>query len=101
MPPDAHTIERPANLEMPLETFLAWDHEGGLAEWIDGRAYLHVSDTWLHQQVLSFLVAFLRAVLPAVDGGVIGTAPYPMRARPDGPIREPDLVTSPRTTSIA
>jgi Uma2 family endonuclease len=90
--PDASRIERPAVIEMSLEDFLAWDHEGGLAEWVDGEAHLYLSNDFNHQRIVEFLHIFLSGMVRLGGGGWVKLAPYAMRALPSGPAREPDLL---------
>ncbi|MCC7364545.1 MAG: Uma2 family endonuclease [Dehalococcoidia bacterium] len=90
---DPERIERPAVLEMSFEEFIDWDHQGGLAEWVDGKVYLCMSNTKRHQQIVNFLQRFLAAFCElAHPGALVTTAPYAMRATPFGPAREPDVV---------
>lgn len=84
-------IERPAVLEMSFEEFIDWDHEGGLAEWVDGKVYLYVSNTDIHQRVVEFLHIFLDGFIRVATSGAVKLAPYAIRATAGGPGREPDI----------
>ena len=35
--------------EMTEQQYLDWDHEGGLADWIEGRTYHYMSAAKVHQ----------------------------------------------------
>jgi len=77
---------------MPFDDYLAWDHEGGLVEWVDGKAYVYMSATYEHQQIVDFLSRLVGLWAEATGSGAVLTAPYAMRAEPGGPAREPDVV---------
>lgn len=81
-----------ASAAMSFEDFLDWEYEGGLVEWIDGRAYVYVSATLEHQLVADFLSRLLGLWSDATGAGTVITAPYAMRAAPGAPGREPDVV---------
>jgi Uma2 family endonuclease len=80
-----------ASFVMSYERFLEWDHEG-IAEWVDGRVYLYISTKLEHQKIVDFLNAVLQFFVALFQIGAVKTAPYAMRALPDGAGREPDLV---------
>ncbi|MCC7364544.1 MAG: Uma2 family endonuclease [Dehalococcoidia bacterium] len=88
---DPERIERPAVLEMSFEEFIVWDHQGGLAEWVDGKVHLYMSNSDLHQRIVEFLHIFLDSYVRLHGGGAVKLAPYAMRAMPGGPAREPDI----------
>lgn len=88
---DAQVATEVGRIPMTFEQFLAWDHEGGLAEWVDGEVHIYMSATELHQRVLGFLFALLREFVELRGAGIILCAPYAMRAVRGGSGREPDI----------
>lgn len=72
------------------EEFLQWEHQG-IAEWVNGEIVI-MSVKYEHQRIVDFLNALLRLFTQMLNLGVICTAPYPMRTKPGGNLREPDLV---------
>jgi Uma2 family endonuclease len=77
---------------MTFEEFLAWDHEGIRAEWVDGEVVI-VSPVRLdHQRVLQFLYELLATFVRRYDLGEVFMVPVLMHlpSRPSG--REPDLL---------
>jgi Uma2 family endonuclease len=84
-----HLIERPAVVPMSFDDFIAWDHEGGLAEWVDGEVHLYVSNSSNHQRILQFLIELLGVYTRVTHAGRLRTAPYAMRLPRRG--REPDI----------
>lgn len=81
-----------ASAPMSFEEYLDWDYEGGLVEWVDGRAYVYVSATFERQQVVNLLSRLLGTWAEEVGAGVVATAPYAMRSERGGPGCEPDIV---------
>lgn len=88
----SNSPEYVASIPMSFEEYLQWDHEGGLVEWLDGKAYVYVSATFEHQQVVGFLSSLLRTWAEVTRAGVVLTAPYAMQSVAGGPGREPDIV---------
>jgi Uma2 family endonuclease len=88
-----HETESPLTVQqrMSFEEFLREDHEGGLAEWVDGEASYYLGATNVHQRVVDFLTALLRIFIGQVGLGKVRSAPYLMRAKEGGPGREPDV----------
>ncbi len=88
-----YLIDRPAVIPMTFDDYIAWDHEGGLVEWIDGEAHLYVSNTSEHQRIYRFLISVFDVFVRVTQCGDFRTAPYAMRAagRPGGRGREPDI----------
>lgn len=58
-PATARVPDYVARFPMTYEAFLAWDSEGGLAEWVDGEAYLYTTATELHQRIVGLLFVSL------------------------------------------
>lgn len=78
-------------LKMSYDEYLAWEHEGGLAEWVEGEVILHMAPTDEHQRVVIFLLQLLGLFVNLFGLGQVRVAPLAMRALPDGPAREPDV----------
>jgi Uma2 family endonuclease len=81
-----------ASAPMSFEEFLGWDYEGGLVEWVEGRAYVYVSATLEHQLVVDFLSRLMGCWAEATQAGTVITAPYAMQSAEGAPGREPDIV---------
>ncbi|MBI4617846.1 MAG: Uma2 family endonuclease [Planctomycetes bacterium] len=77
-------------LKMSYEDYLALDVEAGIAEWVDGEVTTSMP-TEIHQIVVAFLIQVLGLFVRAMHLGKVHVAPRPMRARPGGPGREPDV----------
>lgn len=77
---------------MSYEDYLAISDEGIHAEWVNGEAIVFMPTSWDHQTILNWLSRVLGLYADLLGLGVVQTAPFTMRARPDGPAREPDLV---------
>lgn len=77
---------------MSFEEFLKWEPEGGLAEWVDGEATYNMSVTLAHQRIVEYFDRLLGWLIDLWGLGEIHTAPYIMRAAPDGAGREPDIM---------
>ena len=76
---------------MSYEAFLAWVPDGVQAEWVGGEvSVLPTSDR--HVRLSRLLVNVLPSFLAVFNLGEVFPAPFQMRARPDGPGREPDLL---------
>jgi Uma2 family endonuclease len=77
---------------MTWEEFVAWGDEDTWAEWeADGRVTLLSSNT-AHQLIVGFLLSLFQLWIEARSGGMVLTAPFLMRARPNGAGREPDIL---------
>ncbi|NJK81198.1 MAG: Uma2 family endonuclease [Chloroflexaceae bacterium] len=90
-PAPTASAAQPSPLRMSYEAYLAWEHEGGLAEWVDGEVILHMSASIVHQRVVDFLNRVLGLFVSITGAGVVLSAPAAMRAIPGGNAREPDL----------
>jgi Uma2 family endonuclease len=77
---------------MTFEEFLAWDHEGIRAEWVDGEVVIVSPVRVDHQRLLQFLYRLLAGFVDHHGLGEVLIAPVLMRlaSRPSG--REPDLL---------
>ncbi|MCL4507658.1 MAG: Uma2 family endonuclease [Chloroflexi bacterium] len=76
-------------LRISAEEFLRWEHQG-IAEWVNGEV-ITVSVKEEHQKILQFLYDLLAPFVRLFNLGIIQLAPYAMRIRADGAVREPDL----------
>lgn len=77
---------------MTYEEFLAWGEESQQMEWVDGEVIVFMPPTILHQRIIGFLHTLLSVYARLFHLGEVLPAPVEMRARPDGPAREPDLL---------
>ncbi len=82
----------PTPHRMTFEEYLAFTPESGLAEWIDGEVIVQMTATLEHQQLVQFLSSLLGLFAQIFKLGRVHTAPYAMRAKPEGPGREPDVM---------
>ena len=92
--PSCADATRPYVARIPMSEahFIGWDHGNRLAEWVDGEAYLYMSTTLLHEQILILLSWLFEAFVRVTGAGNVVRGPYAMRAAPGRPIREPDLM---------
>ncbi len=81
-----------APIRMSYEEYLAWDHEGGLAEWVNGEVIIHMTASHEHQRVVEFLDRLLGLFVQLSGLGLIRIAPFAMHAKADKPGREPDVL---------
>jgi Uma2 family endonuclease len=77
---------------MSYEEYLAWADEDVHAEWVNGEVIVHMPPKPRHQQVVAFLLQLLGLFIQLCQSGRLLPAPLEMRAIPDGPAREPDLL---------
>jgi Uma2 family endonuclease len=84
--------DREQTFRMSYEEFVARVEEGAHAEWVDGEAIVFMSPKERHQALSGFLYWLMSTMAYVFDLGLVRYAPYAMRARPDGPAREPDLL---------
>lgn len=76
-------------------TFEEWFSAGGegpLTEWVDGEVIVHMSPTLKHQYVIGMLHLLIANFVYLKKLGRVILAPATMRAAPDGPGREPDVM---------
>jgi Uma2 family endonuclease len=79
-------------LRMSYEEFLAWADEDVHAEWVDGEVIVQMPPKRPHQRVVAFLLQVIGLFTQLFQLGEVLPAPFEMRATPDGPAREPDLI---------
>jgi Uma2 family endonuclease len=85
-------VDRELRLKMSYEEFLAMPEDGRQAEWVDGEAIIFMPPGNRHQAVSGFLQFLLIGFTGLFKLGEVRDAPFEMRAQPDGPAREPDLL---------
>ena len=79
-------------LRMSYEEYLAWADEDVRAEWVNGEVIVQMPPKPQHQRVVAFLLELLGLFTRLFRLGELLPAPLEMRATPDGPAREPDLL---------
>jgi len=79
-------------LRMSYEEYLAWADEDVHAEWVSGEVIVQMPPKLRHQRVVKFLLELLDLFAQLSRLGTVLCAPFEMRATPDGPAREPDLL---------
>jgi Uma2 family endonuclease len=79
-------------LRMSYEEYLAWGGEDVHAEWVNGEVIVQMPPKEPHQRVVAFLVQLMGLFIQLFQLGRLLPAPFEMRATPDGPAREPDLL---------
>ncbi len=85
-------FEREIKIPMTQQEFLNWEEEDIHAEWVDGEVTIYMPTSKQHQQIVGFLSSLLGLFARLFDLGEVLTAPYSMRAKPDGSVREPDVM---------
>ncbi len=76
---------------MTFEEFVHWVPAGVQAEWVDGEAII-LTTSARHVRLSRLLTSLLSTFVAMFNLGEVFPAPFLMRARPDGPGREPDLI---------
>lgn len=79
-------------LRMSYEEYLAWADEDVHAEWVNGEVIVQMPPKEPHQRVVAFFVQLMGLFTQLLQLGRLLPAPFEMRATPDGPAREPDLL---------
>jgi Uma2 family endonuclease len=79
-------------LRMSYEEYLAWADEDVHAEWVNGEVIVQMPPKEPHQRVVAFLIQLMGLFIQLFHLGRLLPAPFEMRATPDGPAREPDLI---------
>jgi Uma2 family endonuclease len=77
---------------MSYDEYVAWADEDTHAEWVNGEVIVPIPPKPRHQEVIGFLLVFLNLFTRLFQLGKAFTAPLEMRAIPDGPARQPDLL---------
>ncbi|OAI40126.1 hypothetical protein AYO38_06355 [bacterium SCGC AG-212-C10] len=78
--------------EMTEQEYLDWDHEGGLADWVDGKVYHYMVASKTHQTIVQFLSSLLGFYGELTNAGRVLAGPYAMRTLLSRRWREPDLM---------
>lgn len=84
--------DREQRIAMSYEQFLALIDGSVHAEWANEEGIIFMPPSDRHQALVSLLDTLLTLFVRVYGLGVIRVAPYQMRATPDGPAREPDLL---------
>lgn len=88
-------VERRTDTDRPprmtFEEFLAWVPDGKQAEWVDGEVFI-LTTSARHVRLSRLLVNLLSSFVALFDLGEVFPAPFLMRATPDGPGWEPDIL---------
>ncbi len=79
-------------LRMTYEEFLAWADEDVHAEWEDGEVIIFMPPKTRHQDIATFLATLLRLFVDFFRLGEVLTALFEMKATPNSPAREPDIL---------
>ncbi|NJK79250.1 MAG: Uma2 family endonuclease [Chloroflexaceae bacterium] len=79
-------------IKMSYTEFLAYVDEDAHAEWVDGEALIFMPPKTRHQLLVNFFQRILAQYAELVGAGVVITAPFEMKLRPDGNSREPDML---------
>jgi Uma2 family endonuclease len=89
-PTSSHAVQA-APRHMSYEEWLAWEHEGGLTEWVNGEVIIFMPPLDEHQRIVEFLDRLMGLFVELFNLGMVRIAPFTMRAKPGGQGREPDL----------
>ncbi|MFN8538416.1 MAG: Uma2 family endonuclease [Thermomicrobiales bacterium] len=84
--------DREQRIAMTYDEFLARVNDSLHAEWIDGEVVIFMPPNDRHQALVSLLDTLLTLFVRVYGLGIVRVSPYQMRATPDGPAREPDLL---------
>lgn len=85
--------DREQRIPMGYDEFAALVSEAVHAEWAHEEAIIFMPPDDRHQALLGFLHQLIAGFVDLLDLGIVRVAPYQMRATPDGPAREPDLLS--------
>ncbi len=87
----ATASDQEQRLVMTYDEFLEWASDIH-AEWVNGEAIKFMPPLLKHQLIVGLMYKLLSLYAEMFDLGVVQIAPFEMRATPDGPAREPDLL---------
>ncbi len=90
-------LPREQHIPMSYDDFVGSLDEHTHAEWIDEEVVIFMPPSTLHQEAVGLLHVLLALYARLFDLGRLFVAPFEMRALPDGPAREPDLLFVART----
>ena len=88
---DQATTTGERRFPMSYDDFLVWADEAH-AEWVEGEVTVFMPPNIRHQFIANFLQSLLTFFARAFDLGDVLGAPVEMRAQPNGPAREPDIL---------
>jgi Uma2 family endonuclease len=80
----------PPPARMTYEEFMEWHPDSGMAEWVDGEAFIMAPPATIHQRIAAFLLRCLGFYVEARSLGEVLIAPVQMRLPNSG--REPDIL---------
>jgi Uma2 family endonuclease len=75
---------------MTWEEFLEWHPDSGMAEWVDGEAFVMAPPATNHQLISGFLYRCLNSYAELKGLGIVFVAPVQMKLLRSG--REPDVL---------
>lgn len=90
--PTEPVFEEEQRLTMTYDEFLSWIDEDSHAEWVEGEVIVFMPPSDKHQVIAGFLHTLIFLFARAFNLGEVRIAPLEMRAKPDGPAREPDIL---------
>jgi len=79
-------------LRMTYDEWRAWANETQKSEWVNGEVIIYMPPKPPHQLVIEFLSTLLNTFAHFFDLGRVIRGPVEMRAVPNGPAREPDIL---------
>ncbi len=79
-------------LRMSYEDLQAWASEDIHAEWVNGEVIVQMPPKSEHPYLVAFLIELLNPFIRLFNLGRLLAIPFEMRATPDGPAREPDVL---------
>jgi Uma2 family endonuclease len=79
-------------LQMPYEAYRAWATDSRHTEWVNGEVIVYMPPKPRHQVLIEFLGSLLSVFVQFFRLGQVIRGPVEMRATPDGPAREPDIL---------
>lgn len=82
---------------MSYEDYLDRFSEGGIVEWANEEAVMHMPPSTRHQDVSDFILAVLRQYVEFLRLGQVLSAPFEMKLGDSLPSREPDILFVDRT----
>ena len=91
-PAEKATSEEGQPLQMTYEEYRAWAGDSQRAEWVNGEVIIYMPPKPPHQILIEFLGSLLSFFVQFFQLGQILRGPIEMRAMPDGPAREPDIL---------
>jgi len=102
-PPTEKAAMEGQPLQMTYAEYRAWASESRHTEWVNGEVIISMPPKPRHQLLVKFLGTLLNLFARFFHLGTVIDAPVEMRATPDGPAREPDILflTEEHTDRIA